>query len=143
MTRRTTLTICMLAAGTIGFTVVANSQEKPKVDSSGFKPVASVHGIMNGQMVVFNEMMNTVRNAKAKERAERMEGLAEALAELANVNQYNSDQADFQKWARELRDQSLQVAQEARNETINDEIVKQLAETIKSTCAACHDKYQQ
>jgi len=140
--RKTTLTICMLAAGTVVFTMVAQSQDTPKVDSSGFKPVASVHGIMNGQFVIFNEMMDTVRNPKAKERAERMEGLAEALAELANVNQYNSDQPDFQKWAKELRDNSLQIAKEAGNDKIDDAKVKQIAETIKSTCGACHDKYQ-
>jgi len=143
MTRKTTLTVCLLLCPTVGFTVVSlGDGPQKRVDSSSFKPVASVEGVMNGQFVVFTAMMETISNPKAKQRIERIGGLSQALAELANVNQYNSDQQDFQDWARKLRDTSLEISEEAEKESMDEAKVRELAQTIKNTCAACHDKYQ-
>ena len=137
--KRLTLTLCLLAACAWCFTVV--SRVDSAEPSGGFKPVASVPGLMNGQALVLKEIGTLVANENAPRRTQQIAALAEVLAELANVNTMNSDKADYRGWAGQLRGTSLELAQAARQEADEGKI-NRLIDSIKNTCQACHDTYQ-
>jgi len=68
---------------------------------------------------------------------------AEVLAELANVNTFHKDKADYRGWAATLRDTSLELATEAQKKKDADESrLASLFKKLKKTCMACHDMYQ-
>lgn len=108
-----------------------------------FKPVASVNALMHGQQTQFKMINALVTDKAAKDRAKNLALAAELLAELANVNSFNKDKADYQAWARDLRDTSLSLANDARKPGVKDEDLAKTVERLKSICQACHDVHQQ
>lgn len=109
---------------------------------AAFKPAASVDALMHGQQDQFKTINELVNNPAAKDRGKKLAVAAELLAELANVNSYNKDKADYQAWARDLRETSLSLAKEARKPDAKDEDLKATVGRIKAICQACHDAYQ-
>lgn len=143
MLRRVTLSIGLLAGCVWCFLMVSrvDSAQPAAAASRPFKPVASIHGLMNGQQLLFNNIRKAVTNKDWNQRRERIEVYAEALAELANVNTYNSKKKDYQGWAGQLRDAALELAQEAEKSDADDVRMNKLLDTVKNTCGACHDVY--
>jgi len=137
------------AVGTSGALVVglialsSVSMAGDGVAPGAFKPVASVGGLMSGQGMTFKRLRKAVANPKTHHRYGVIRAMSQVLAELSNVNQYNNDKADYQGWARSLRDTALQLSAEARKGAkADDETMKKLVRSMKSTCGACHDVYQ-
>jgi len=138
--RNLTLTACLLASCVWCFSLVsqANSAEP---SSAGFKPVASVEGLMNGQVLVFKQIGKLVANENAPKRIKRIHAYAEVLAELANVNTFNSEKTDYQGWAGDLRDESLELSVAAKKGADSGSM-SQIMARMKATCESCHDVYQ-
>lgn len=112
------------------------AQEKESASSaSGFRPVAPRIDLMEWHDKSFNAM----RLAIAKKKPAAAEH-AWLLAELANVNGHHSDEADYRKWAGEVRAAAAEIAKAAKGK--NFDRAKELAKMVNDTCTACHDKYQ-
>ena len=142
MLRNVTLTIALLVGCTWCF-VLATRADSAQPAAGGFKPVASIHGLMDGQNLLFSKIQELLGDPKAQKRHEQLAGYAEALAELANVNVLKKDKEDYRGFASELRDTSLELAGEAsKKQAANDAKMNELFTKIKNTCAACHDAYQ-
>lgn len=114
--------------------------EDAGMDDGTFKPVASVHSLMEGQEHHFAEIKELLLDEGAKDRAKRLETEAEILAELANVNRFHKSKSDYQGWAVTLRNDAMKFAQAAKDS--DNERMRALYKTINTTCNDCHDKYQ-
>ncbi|MEK6799215.1 MAG: cytochrome c [Planctomycetota bacterium] len=139
--RTTTLAACLLTSCVLCFAFTSRGDGPA---AGGFKPVASVEGLMHGQGLVFKELSSLAANKSAKERMENIEGLSQALAEFANVNTFNRDKEDYKAWAAQLRDTALALSKEAEKDKTADEAqITKLMGQLKNTCQSCHDKYQE
>lgn len=129
-----------LAVGALVFLTHDTSAQAP---AAGYKPVASVHGLMHGQNIVFARIQDAINNEGTKKRAEQIEAFSEVLAELANVNTFTTQKDDYRKWAGELRDTALELAKEGKKKgELDGAKMKQLVERMKATCEACHKAHQ-
>ena len=143
MLRRVTLSIGLLAGCVWCFLMVSRvDSAQPAAASRAYKPVASMHGLMNGQAMLFKNIHEALTHKATPQRRGRIGVNAEVLAELANVNTYNSEKEDYQAWAAQLRDTALELAKEAEKSDADDARMNKLLNTLKNTCSACHDVYQ-
>lgn len=142
MNRRVGLTV-VLFAGCVWCLVLATTAESHDAPAGGFKPVAPVDGVMTAQGLVIKELKNAVTVSKSPSRPKDIKHLAQAMAELSNVNIHHGEKDDYRKWATDLRDTSLALAKEAETKPAPDDAkMKTLLTTIEKTCDACHDAYQ-
>jgi len=145
MNRRTSTMVFGLSVVMIGALVVAGvSQAQDGGGSPGpFKPVASVVGLMNGQGMAFKRIQQAVTDRNMDERHKSIHVMAEVLAELCNVNQYNENKPDYQRMARDVRELALKLAEEAKKGAgADDNVLRTALRDIKNGCTACHDVYQ-
>ena len=144
MNRRTSTVVCGLSVVVIGGLVAAGVSQAQDGSSPGpFKPVATVVGLMNGQGMAFKRLQQAVTDRKMEERHKTIQVMAEVLAELCNVNQYNENKADYQGWAREARNLALKLSEEAKKGAgADDNVMRKSLRSIKGQCTACHDVYQ-
>lgn len=127
----------------VGALVLLTRDTSAQAPAAGYKPVSSVHGLMNGQNIVFARIQDAINNEGTKKRSEQIEVFSEVLAELANVNTFNAQKDDYRKWAGELRDTALELAKEGKKKGEMDAAkMKALVEKMKATCEACHKAYQ-
>jgi flagellin-specific chaperone FliS len=144
MIGRMTLTICLLGSCAWCLAMVAGADSaQSESQSETFKPVASVDSLMHAQVKFFKAAKNAVDDKSMKERGHEIEEAAEVLAELANVNRYNSEKQDWRDWATQVRDRSLKLAREAEKKDADEEKISGLVKQIGESCGACHDKYQE
>jgi hypothetical protein len=138
------LTICLMGSCIWCLALVTNADSTQPGPAIGpFKPVASVESLMHGQKTFFKKIGEALQNPSMPDRGEEIEEAAEVLAELANVNRYNNDKADYRAWATQLRDTALRLAHEAEEKNVNEKRMKKLYMKLKDTCGACHDVYQE
>jgi cytochrome c556 len=120
----------------------ADSAE-PEKAATAFRPVASVHTLMEGQGMFFKKIGDALQDPQAPKRKKEIAFGAELLAELANVNTHNKDLADYVQWAGQLRDTAMELASEAQKKGDADEDkMNSLFSKLEATCKACHEKYQ-
>ena len=137
----TVVTAVTLVFGTILVSSVSVAQDVSPPPA--FKPLASVSGLMSGQGMMFGQLQKAVADKDTPRRMATIGVLSQVLAELSNVNQYHEVQADYQGWARELSVAAMGISAEASKGTkADDEKMKTLVRSIKNTCGACHDAYQ-
>lgn len=96
---------------------------------------------MHGQGLLFKEIQGAVTRGGAH-AGEHIEAYAEALAELANVNTFNSEKQDYRNWAGQVRDLSMELAQAATSKPQDAAKMKQLVGALRNSCSACHDAYR-
>ena len=125
----------------VALTTRADSAENANQEQT-FKPVASVQSLMHGQVKFFKELAKHLQEAPGEHRNEELVEGGEVLAELANVNRLNSEKQDYRAWATQLRDTALALAKEAKKPTPDEAGLKKLYQTLKDTCASCHDAHQ-
>ncbi len=144
MVRRMALTVVLFAGCILCLALVTTANSAPSSPAGGpFKPVASVHGLMTGQMLAFKGLQTSLNGKKDAERPRAIQLTSEALAELANVNTYNNEKEDYRGWAGQLRDTALELADEAKKKDKADEgKMKSLLAKLEGTCKSCHDAYQ-
>lgn len=143
MFRNVALSVCLMG-GCIWFLGMASRADSAAPDAAiaAFKPVASVHALMHGQGMFFKIIRKELKQPSGEKRNHEIVEAAEILAELANVNRYNNPKQDYRDWAKQLSDQSLELAGEANKSDPSDEKMKSLAKKMGATCGACHDIYQ-
>ena len=136
--------------GAVGLTVLATEliagQEPPKtppppapipkpVPVTTFKPITSVHHLMEGQGKLFGEIKDGILDSKWK-AAEKSAWL---LAEISNVNQFQNDAADYKAWAKKLAGDAVELANALKK---NDAAKsREWVSKIGNTCSECHNKY--
>ncbi len=144
MMHKMALTVVLFAGCIACLAMVTTANSAPSAPAGGaYKPVASVHGIMAGQMLAFNQIKTSLDGKKDPNRPRMIQLTSEALAELANVNTYLKDKDDYRGWAGQLRDTALELAGEAKKkDTADEEKMRSLFAKIEGACNACHDAYQ-
>lgn len=145
MGRKMALTVCLLSgcAWCLALATRADSAETTRSEDT-FKPVAPVESLMHGQMVFFKEINEQIRKPASSERNHEIGESAEILAELANVNRFNSTKEDYRGWATSLRDAAMDLAKETEKGDAADQAnMMKLLQSMKSTCGACHDVYRE
>lgn len=144
MIRKAALSVCLMAGCIWCLALVTRADSAQSAPASGsFKPVATVESLMHGQNLFFKQIKGELGKPSSEERNEEIKESAEVLAELANVNRFNSKKEDYRAWATELRDTALLLAAEAdKNEKADDGRLKNFLVKLKDTCTACHDMYQ-
>ena len=144
MIGRMTLTVCLLGSCIWCLAMVASADSaQGESQTEAFKPVASVHSLMHAQAKFFKAARKAVGDKSMEDRGHEIGEAAEILAELANVNRYNSEKQDWRDWATQVRDTSLELAREAEKKDADEEKIAGLVKRIGETCGACHDKYQE
>ena len=144
MVRRIALTVVLFAVCIWCLALVTTANSAPSASAAGpYKPVASVRGVMTGQMLAFKRLQTSLTGTKDVDRPVAIQLTSEALAELANVNTYNNEKEDYRTWAGQLRDTALELAGEAKKKDNADEDkMKSLLDKLDATCKSCLDAYQ-
>ncbi len=143
MVRRTMLTAFLLVAGFCCVTMIAQA-DAGSSGASGFKPTASVDSLMHGMGEQFKKINELLKDKETNKRMKRVHFRAELLAELSNVNRFNTEKDDYRQWATQVRDIAMQLANEAHKKSKADESkLTALVGQIKDVCTACHDQYQE
>lgn len=157
MWRRTLLTVALVGACMWCLATVqqVHSDEKQQAAEKAekkacYEPVAPVHDLMEAQGYHFKEITGKIRSRKsdpenkderqAKDDYRLLSRHAYILAELANVNQHNSEKEDYTKWAQEVRDMCVELAQAARKQDLK--AADTITRAIHAKCGQCHDKYE-
>lgn len=144
MIRNMTLTVMLIAGCVWCVALVSRADSAQTAGDKAFKPAVSVHHMMEGQVIVFKRLSQTVKNKNTEHRNEIIEGLSNVIAELANVNSVNSDKSDYIGWASDLRSTAMELAEEAEKDAdANDQRMDKLLTKMKESCVSCHDVYQE
>jgi len=116
--------------------LLATAEPKPSPPSKPFKPVQPLEQMMEGQKKLFGEIKEAV-GAKEWDEAETS---AWILAEIANANHYQRDNAAYQGFADRVSAQCVQLASLAQKR--DETAAKAMVNTIGQTCNACHEQFQ-
>lgn len=143
MYRRMALTVVLVFSCAWCMTLVTRADSSQEALPDVYHPVASVEALMVGQAHFFKEIRKNLKTLNDPGAIHEIEEAAQVLAELANVNRYNKNKADYRQWATELRDTAMQLAGEADKKKNADLArMNNLVGSMKQTCGACHDAYQ-
>lgn len=143
MVRNMTLTVVLLVGCACCIALVSRADSAQASGKKPFQPAISVHHLMEGQELVFDQINNAIKKTDMPRRTHTIEALASILAELANVNTQNSDQADYQGWAAELRGHAMTLAEEAdKKKNADNNRMLQIYKNMRRSCIACHNVYQ-
>jgi len=140
--RRTLLTTVLIGGGIwcLGMVQKVHSEEKPAGAAEvAYKPVAPVAPLMEAQEEAFNAIKKQL-TATGKEDFKVLQRTAYLLAELCNVNHYQSEKADYKKWAFEARDLAVELAKASKAKEVDK--AKDLFKKIHTKCGECHDVYK-
>ncbi len=119
----------------------ASPQAQNVVDRGPFKPVADLEMLMEAQGAHLEGIEGALKSGGDK-AMKSVRFHAEVLAELANVNRYHKDKADYVGWATQLRDTAMELARKADDAAGADAAsLAPLVTKLKDTCTACHDVY--
>lgn len=136
-TKALALSIAGIGLASIGLLAVAEPKDDAKQPvAPAFKPVTSVHDMMEGQDKLFREIKDALLDKKWSDAAKS----AWVLAEIGNVNQYQNDDPQYKTFAREMSDACVTLAQalKKRDEAASKDAVK----AVGARCGACHDQFK-
>lgn len=123
------------AATSAGQTAGDDKDTKP-APARPFKPIMTVEQLMEGQDKLYAEIKDGITD-KAWAEAETS---AWMLAELANVNHYQSDKLDYRKHADAMAAECQALAKVLRK---RDAAAAQAqAAKISENCKACHEQFK-
>ena len=123
-------------AGKIEHAPLVPEAARPAALLEGFKPVADRHVLMEWQERVFNGMNRAILQKKDSEVVAH----AWMLAELANVNRFHSKKDDYRRWATEMLDTAVKLAESGKAKQFDE--AKKLARKMNATCSSCHEVYR-
>lgn len=132
--------VVLLIALAVGAAQEAGSDGGPKPGASGgdaLKPLAP-HKVL---MYWHDQTLSQLNLALSKKDEEKVERNAWLLAELAAINQRHRDDARFREFAAKVRENAVSLAEAAKAKDF--ERGKGLAKTIRDTCDACHEVYEE
>ena len=109
---------------------------RPAALLEDFKPVADRNVLMEWQERVFSGMNRAILQKKDSEVVAH----AWLLAELANVNRFHSKKDDYRRWATEMLDTAVKLAESGKAKQFDE--AKKLARKMNATCSSCHEVYR-
>lgn len=141
MNRRATgmlvgLIVCGVTAS-VGLMVWAGPKtgsKKRKV--AAFKPVLDVHQQMECQGGLYKSLKDGLLDKKWGPAADS----AWLLAELGNINQYQHEDAEYQKFAKAMSDDCVTLAKALKKH--DEAAAKDALKLVGQRCADCHDAYK-
>lgn len=122
--------------------LMARAQSGPdaKVKAAGqappFKPVMNVHDMMEGQNKLFGEITDAITDKKFRDAAKA----AWLLAEIANVNQYQHDEAAYRAFAKKMSEDCVTLARALKKQDEKASI--EARRLVGQSCQSCHDQYK-
>ncbi len=114
----------------------APSAQSKESSKAGFKPVQSIHNMMEGQKKLRSEIQAGILDKKWRNASRA----AWILAEIANVNQYQHSDAEYKGFAKKMSDQCVQLAKVLRKR--DEKGARTQFKQLGQTCSSCHDKYK-
>ncbi len=136
---RTIRMLLVIAIGTgLWFALAQPLPAQPKNTQAAkpYKPVQPIEHMMEGQKKLFGDIKLALHEKDWDEASTS----AWILAEIANSNHYQRDDANYQKFADQLSSQCVELAGLA--EKREEAAARERVNTIGQTCNACHDQYQ-
>lgn len=134
------LVLAVALVAIVGSRLVAEPKdEKPKADNAdkqSYKPVLNVEQTMEGQGSLMKSIKAGILDGNWNDATKS----ALILAELSNTNQFHNDAADYQKWAKDLSKNCLELAKALHKRDENES--KRLMSEANDTCQACHKVYK-
>ncbi len=104
--------------------------------AAAFKPVQSVHDMMEGQKKLYEEIKDGVLDKQWDDAARS----AWILAEIANVNRFQNEAAEYKGFARQMSEDCSKLAQALKKREAD--VAKELVQKVGQTCSACHNKFR-
>jgi hypothetical protein len=101
-----------------------------------FKPVLSVHDMMEGQNKLFGEITDGITDKKYRDAAKA----AWLLAEIANVNQYQHDDDAYRTFAKKMSEDCVKLARALKKG--DEKAAVEARRMVSQTCQACHDQFK-
>ncbi|MEK6643954.1 MAG: hypothetical protein AABZ08_08595 [Planctomycetota bacterium] len=135
MTRRWTV-LCGAFAVVLGASLWVSAEPKSTGGVKAFKPVQTTEHLMHGQ----KKLMGDIKSAIGEKDWESGEVCAWMLAECANVNHYQKDDAAYHGFAATMSSQCVELAGLIKKK--DEKGAKDLVNAIGKTCGACHDQFE-
>lgn len=130
--------VSLLAAG-----LIATAQAQPKPGGvaaaspgSPYKPVQSLHHMMEGQNKLLKEIKAGIIDKALKDAMVS----AWILAEISNSNQYQNEDPAYRELAVRVSQQCVELAQTLKKG--DEKAAMTQLNAIGQTCGACHDKFK-
>lgn len=132
---------CLVAGvAVMSIALIANAQPKPSAAQvsakAKFKPVQSIHDMMEGQKKLWTEIREGILDKQWDEASKS----AWILAEIANVNQYQHESKEYKGYARKMSSNCAKLAKLLKKR--EEKSAKMMVTQIGETCSACHDQFK-
>lgn len=137
-TRRRVVGLCLAFGIVLTATLMATAEPKSSGGSPRpYKPVQSTERMMLTQ----KKVMGDLKAAIGEKSWDEAETCAWILAESANSNHYQRDDASYQKFADRMSAQCVELATTLKKH--DEAAAKEQINGIGKTCGACHDQFQE
>ncbi len=116
--------------------LLAWGQSPPAASSHSFKPVQPLKRLMEGQ----EQLMGRIKDAIQDKTWDEAQTSAWILAEMANVNQYQKPDPEFQALALKMSGQCVELAKVLKKRDQKAAIDQ--SQSIGQTCKNCHETFR-
>ncbi len=130
------LSAMSVGIGIIAISAIAGPPKDPKAKFKAFEPVEDVHHMMEAQDMLYNNIKDQIID-KSWDEAETS---AWVLAELANVNHFQSSEKRYQDFADAMSKDCVALAKAAKGRDAR--AARAAMRKVQQDCKACHDVYQ-
>lgn len=140
MSKRQSFVALLLVLGLVMGAAALFAQAQPKTEGAvaaeAFKPVQTVENMMQGQKKLYDDIKAGILDQKWPEASKS----AWILAEIANVNQYQNEHADYKKHAHDMSIECASLAQllKKRDEAGSKEQMRKIGQI----CSECHKQFK-
>lgn len=128
--------VAIAFVGVTALPVTTRGQDQRPAPAPAFKASISHDDLMYWHDRAFGQ----AKLAIEKKEWEEAQVHALLLAELSNVNTTQKPEEKYRKFAGELRDSALELANAAKKK--DGDAGRKLYEKLDATCTACHDAYE-
>ena len=133
----TIITAIVGTVGIVGMAALAGPPKKdPKVQFKPFKPIQTVERLMESQ----GELYNGIKDHIIDKSWDEAETSAWLLAELANVNHFQSTETQYQKFADDMASDCVALAKILKRRDVRE--ARSSVKRVQQRCKACHDVYK-
>ena len=138
---KTIVCLCLvvgLVFAVSGLVAVAQPKQtaKKKTSKTAFRPVQSIHDMMEGQRKLWIEIKEGIVDKQWNEAGKS----AWILAEVANVNQYQHKSPEYKDLARKMSADCVKLAKLLKKK--DESGAKKMVKKVGETCSACHDQFK-
>jgi len=101
-----------------------------------FKPVQPIHDMMEGQKMLFTQIKEGIVDGQWKESSKA----AWILAEIANVNQYQKDDPQYKRYAKQMSKDCVSLAKLLKKK--DAAAAREGFRKVGRNCSMCHKKFR-